>query len=208
MQVLDPTTFYKRDLALSINGIEHVGVGVVKAAGNYEIIVKPRSEIALLLIRSCHREDAFEKISPGWFGNNQFKYQYKPEPGLEIGRVCPLRIDTYDSKQGQNSWAFVEIEDAQYRLPFRVTCNGSDSAFTGVGTCQSKRALVQKIQFNEPVRFAPPLPDNCAKPKKVGDAYEVEASLGECLYIFDSQDGKLGRLVLIGYDGILVRSAQ
>lgn len=207
-QQLEPNVFYKRDTVIGVNGQEYEGVVVIPNAASYELTIKPKGDIDLMLIRSCHREASFEKLSPGWFGKNQFKYTYIPQNALETNRVCPLRIDIYESKKGRHSWAFLDFEHPQYQVQAMLSCNGKDQNIRGVGVCQAGEGLVQRLRFMEPIRFAPPMPETCAKPKKVGDAYEFEISKGECLYHFDTQDRRLGRVTFIGYEGVLVREAQ
>lgn len=210
-QTLSPDVFYKRDIQLQINGGTYTGVTVVPHAVSYSVTLIPPGNIDLMLIRSCHREYSIEKVDSGWslFGSKKqkFTYQYTPIAGIEDTRVCPLRIDIYESSAGRQSWALLDFEDPKYTLQSDVTCNGSVIHVNGVGACQAKEQTVQAIKFSQPVRFAPS-PLGCNDPKKVADHYEISASVGECLYTFDSQDGKLGRMILIGWQGVLVREAQ
>lgn len=208
-QVLEPGLFYKRDLSIEVNGQSHEGVVVVPRASQYEIVISPRGDADLLRIQSCHREESFEKISGGWFKKNQFKYSYSPRPGLEDEGVCPLRIDVYEAKPGRHSWALIEMEHPDYTVSARLHCNGSTSVFNGVGVCQGKSDTIQKLEFMQEVRFAPPMPSSCSEPKKVdGLSWEFQMSYGECLFHFQTRDGRVGRLTTVGYTGLLVREAQ
>jgi len=207
-QVLDQSAFYKRDLAFTVNGVSFDGIGTVTVQPSYDIQFTSKEQIALLLIRSCHREFAFEKVGcTGLFGKSCFKYTYIPVRDIETQRVCPLRFEAYRSDNGKHGWAMLDFEDPNYQVPFELSCNGSVTNETGVQSCQGRVGSIQKIKFNEPIRFAPPM-DGCEAPHKVGDAYEIIISKGECLYHFDTKDGKLGRLLVLGFDQILVRATQ
>lgn len=210
-QKLEPGVFYKRDIGIVINGQDFEGVVAVPYAKKYDITVAPKGNLDLALIRSCHREFTAEKQDKKflWFnvGKGRFRYVYEPVPGIEDARVCPVRIDVYESSKGRNSWAFLDFENPNWKVPAILTCNGEIMRVNGVGVCQSKTNLVQKIQFLEPVRIEVPQTE-CSKPVYRDGAYEIKTSTGECLYVFDTKDGRIGRLTVIGYQGVLVREAQ
>lgn len=208
-QTMDPKLFYKRDVGIEINAKTYEGVVVVPRAPQYEMVLTPKGDIDLLLLRSCHREFSGEKLSPGWFGKNKFKYVYQPTPGLEDVGTCPVRVDMYESKPGRNSWAFLDFEHPDYQLQAFLNCNANSMPVNGVAVCQAKYNTIQRIRFYEPVQFAPPKPDTCNMPHKAADgAYEWEVSLGECLYHVRNAQGVKARMTVIGYEGVLVREAQ
>jgi hypothetical protein len=210
-QQLEPGRLYKRDAKIEISGKAYEGVVVVPRQSQYEFLVTPKGGIDLLILRTCHREYVAEKVDPGFMGigGGQFKYSYKPVIGLEDTRVCPLRVDFFESsKEGRHSWAFVDFEHPEYTVNGRLTCNGAITPFHGVAACQNKVGLIQRLDFLEPVQFAPPKPDSCNMPRKVNSSYELEVSLGECLYHFRTRDNRIGRFTMIGYEGILVREGQ
>lgn len=207
-QVLDNETYYKRDLVLSVDGQNFSGTGVLPEKEEYDITVSTSEEIALLLIRSCNREVQFEKVKcSGLFSKTCFHYKYVPVKEIEKDRVCPVRFEAYRSDSGKHQWGILDFKSSKFQIPFKQTCNGVESNENGVGFCQGRMDSVQALTFEEPVRFAEPMP-NCEMPHKVGSHYEVNVKKGECLYTFDTRDGKLGRFLLVGYDGILVRETQ
>lgn len=209
-QTLEPGLFYKRDVGIEVNGKQYEGVVVIPKAAKYSLLLKPKGNLDLVLLRTCHREFTGEKLSSGFLGigGGQFKYEYSPIEGIEDSRVCPMRVDVYESGKGRHSWAFLDFEHPNYSIRYALSCNGSVTVPNGVGVCQTKAGLTQRIQAQEPIRFAPPMPVGCAVPMKHGDSYEFQATLGECLYQFDTEAGKLGRLITIGYEGVLVRETQ
>jgi hypothetical protein len=209
---LDQNVFYKRDAGADINGRHYDGVVTVPYAKSYDFVFYPKGSVDVLLIRTCHREYAAEKIDTGWFGKNKFKYTYTPVPGIEDVRVCPLRLDTYESsKEGRHSWLLADFETPLNKLSYTLTCNGTISRVNGVAVCQAKEHTYQRVSFDEPMMIAPVLPETCHKPIQKNEnfqVYEIKASLGECLFTFESKDGKIGRLTMIAYDGIAIREPQ
>lgn len=209
---LDKNVFYKRDAGAQINGQTYEGVVSVPYAKSYDFVFYPKGSIDVLLIRTCHREFAAEKITAGWFGKNKFHYVYTPIPGIEDVRVCPLRLDTYESsKEGRHSWLLADFETPLNKLPFTMYCNGVVSRINGVAVCQSKEQTYQRVVFDEPVMVAPVLPESCNKPVQKDAAYqvyEIKASLGECLFTFESRSGAIARMTMIAYDGIAIRAEQ
>lgn len=209
-QKLEPELFYKRDVELEINGNYYSGVTVIPKSNHYSITIIPPGDIDLVLFQTCHRESAIEKASKGWglFGKkSKFTYEYYPVSGIEDSRVCPLRVNVFDSKNGKNAWALLDFEHPLYQLRFNMTCNGEEKQFNGVGICQAKNKSIQRIAFKEPVMFAPSNP-GCNDPIKNNSWYEIKGVTGECLYMFKTESGVLGRLTLLSYEGVLVREAQ
>jgi len=207
-QVLEPGTFYRRDIGIEVNGVQYQGVVTVPHAKSYDFVFQPKGDVDLLLIKNCHRTFSAEKLSPGWFGKNKFPYSYTPFPE-EDDRVCPVRVEVYESaKEGKHSWAFLDFENPKYALQYILTCDGNQRIINGVGVCQAKSDTAQWVRFNEPIRFAPALPEKCSKPEKKDGFFEIKTSVGECLYHFDTRDGRKGRLTVIGFQGVLVREPQ
>lgn len=209
-QVLEVDKYYKRDIGLEVNGKRYEGVTVIPRANKYEIIVKPKGNMDLILIRSCHREHSFEKKSKKFLwiklGENKFKYTYNPTP-KEREKACPLRVEVYEAKNGRHSWALIDFEHPDYQLPSRLTCNGEIRTPNGVAVCQAKAGLIQTIEFPEIVQFATP-DEGCVRPKFVDGAFDWQISKGECLYITTARDGRKHRMTAIGYEGVLVREGQ
>lgn len=207
-QVLDPKLFYKRDVEIEINGHKYEGVTVVPYSQKYDVTLRPKGDLDLILLRTCHREYSGEKISSGFLSSKAFKYSYSPVAGIEDKGACPLRVDVYESAKGRHSWALIDFESPDLTVPGKIVCNGEVRGFNGVSICQGKKSTIQRVEFYESVRFAPP-PEGCTAPKKLAhNLYEFDLSLGECLYYFDTREGKLGRLITIGYEGVLVREGQ
>ncbi len=210
-QTLETDVFYRRDIGVEVNGQYFEGVTVVPYAKSYLINLIPPGKITLMLIRTCHREFSPKLSEKGWglFKNKKqsYAYEYVPVQGIEDVRVCPLRVEVYESDKGRHSWAMIEMENPAYSLRFTVDCNGETHHANGVAACQAKEKSIQRLRFSEPVRFAPATP-GCSEPVYRGGAYEIQATAGECSYVFDTQDKKVGRLTLVGWQGVLVREIE
>ena len=207
-QRLDTAVFYKRDIQIEVNGKKYEGVTVIPQAKSYKIKLESEGDMDMLLWRSCAREDSGSHKRPGNFlfpKPNIVEYQYDPLPGLEDQHTCPLRIDSYQVKNGQHSWAFLTFEHTQYQVKFTLDCNGRPIRYNGVGACQQKQGLLARVHFPLPTMIAPPS-DGCPMPENLGNyTYKWEVGAGECLYHFKTNDGKLGKFITIGYSGVLVR---
>lgn len=209
-QKLDEKLFYKRDIAVTINGHVYDGVVTVPRAPEYRMKIEAPGDMDMVLFKSCAREDSGTVAKPGFFkfsSKRVIEYTYRPLEGLEDAMTCPLVIEAYDAKNNQHSWAFIDFLHPNYQVPFALDCNGRRSEPNeGVGICQQKMGLIAMARFGEPIRFATPHGD-CPTPKKVGDyTYRWEVGRGECLYNFDTKDGRVGKMTIIGYEGILLRN--
>lgn len=208
----EPGVFYRRDIGIEVNGQAYEGVVVVPFASKYDLILQPKGDLDMVLLRTCHREETVEKMQAKKFwrpsSSGKYLYSYTPIPDLETDRVCPLRIDVYEAAAERHSWAHIDFEDPAYRLNAELACNGVTSLVRGVGACQAKEKTVQRLRFTEAVQFAPQEPSGCPAPVFKDGAYEIPAYVGECLYHVRNRTGERLRLTTIGYQGVLVREAK
>jgi len=212
LQILDPDTFYKRTVPITVNGKVYDGITVIPKSPRYDITLHPKGDINLLTIRNCHRDYGAKKDAPGWklFGKDDqsFSYVYKPIKDFEDLRTCPLRIEVL-SHDGQHSWAFIDFENPIYKLHGVMACNSKVVQVYGVGACQARKSTVQLIKFEESVIFAPAKPDKCEDAKWVVDHYEITVVPGECSYMAKSEEGeKYIRFTMIGHHGILLHEIK
>lgn len=182
---------------------DYEGVTVLPRRGVYELVIKPVGKMDLLLVTTCHREESFNPKSKGFFKqDNSFKYRYTPQKGIEDIGSCTLRMDAFDKERGQHSWFMADFEGPKEQLKAQVTCNGEKKLYTGVSVCQSKAGLIQRIEFDEEVKYPP-------DPKCPIDGSFYKIPLGECVYVFRGmKSGKIHRHTTIGYQGILVREVK
>ena len=213
---LDPGTFYKRDMRYEVKGLgEFEGVAVLPEQKSYTFLIEPKDDDPdMLIVRSCHRDHDYEAEKKSFFfiplPGNKFQYNYTPIPGLETNRVCPLRGDAYheDKNNSQHSWFFVDFENPSmgYDIQARLICNSDYHNINGVAVCQVRSGLMQALEFNEEIRWAPVKPDHCNQWVNKGNyRWELEVSMGECLYHGQNRKGKLFRITTIGFEGIHLR---
>jgi len=231
-QTLKPGTEYQRDAVVEVNGRILRGVDVAPYAEKYALRIQTPGKIDLLQIATCARVDNFtgyeleKEKSGGFLGLNKkieetSPYQLIPDPELEGGGLCPLIVEAIEREKGRNSWAFIAFEHPRFQLKAHGVCNGVPMLWNGVGACQSKRGVTQKIQFADPVQSAPAEPvtlpgytkaeHKCDPMLPVRDAankvlyYEYDISLKECVYSFRNAVDERFQLYTIGYEGVLVR---
>lgn len=203
-QELKPDIFYRRDMRLEINGKPYEGVAVVDHEPVYEINFHPRGHLDLLLITTCHREDSFRTDQSK---AKAFQYIYQPTPNVEDQGSCELRVNAYDKEKGEHSWGFVAFRTRETTLKAAATCNGEVRHMVGTSVCQSKKGLIQRIEFDEQVMVAP---DERCPLKRLSDReFEYAIEKGECVYLFsDPKVERLHKHITIGYEQVLVRSVE
>ena len=208
-QPLGPSQYLRRDITLEHAGKSYEGVAVLPVAASFALMLRPKSNADLLVIKSCHRDVVIEKASSGGlFKKNQVEYLYAPVAPIETEGVCPLRVDALESGSNQYSGFLLDFQDAKLALPFSTQCNGEAIPFLGVGVCQARIGTTQTLYSPSPIRFAPPMPERCPMPRLVSGRYEFVVVAGECLYAMESQEKKLGRLTMVGYENIVLRKVN
>lgn len=214
-QVINPEVYYKRDIALKVNGVPYRGVGVVPWASSYEIVITTPGKIDFLSITSCARNHDYSDIAAdtgggglfGWFKkkkDNEFLYTFTPHAVLEGNGDCPLIIEAFEKVNGRHSWAFLAFEYPFYQLEASVACNAENLGSRPVQACQSKAGLNTFIEFDKPVQWAP-VDKSCAWPTGGPQRFILAPSEGECTYTVRDVNNQYSRLFFIGYTGILDR---
>lgn len=207
---LDTSVVWKRDLPFCIENVGcYEGVSVVPNRQDYSIEIEPKGDanIDLVIFNTCHREEAYEKTSSGWFifkKKNRFKYYFQPTEDLETRRDCDLKANTLEEGEGRHAWMVMRREHPDYTLPAQVACNGVIKSYNGVSVCQAKVGLIQRIEFGREVQFATP-DEGCDMPARKGDGYEWKMSKGECLYVSRDEVNRRHSLLTFGYQGIPIR---
>jgi len=137
-----------------------------------------------------------------------FTYVYYPIKEMEVDTICPLRVEFYDSENGQHSWLLMLFENPRYKLQGISTINGEIRSFDGVSAGQAKVGTYQMLEFTEPVQFAPPKPDRCQQATKVKNHYEIQVAKGECLYAVRNAKNERGYIVIAGYEGVKLKEGK
>lgn len=188
-------------MQITVDGKSFDGMAVTKLDGPKDITIVSQAALDLLRITSCHRDFTIEKVDEGWFGGSGHQYVYHYDPTeKEIKSVCPLYIEAY-SKDLITDWGYVVFRTDE-TLPASMDCNGTKWKFSGVSVCQTKSGLDQILRFDVPVKFeADPA---CKITQSNEKEFIIRGELGFCYAEFS--DGKIWhRLILLGYDQVLVR---
>jgi len=207
-QKLDSKAFYKRDMDLTINGYQGIGVMVVPRAEEYKFEIEAKGKLDLFTLTTCHREWTKEKAGQkGWFKSKKRReLTFVPEPLESENIACPVQLGGYERINGRHSWGLVSFEHPSLTLPALVSCNGSHYNANGVSTCQAKTGLLMEIKFSEKVLW--PKENTCVKLEtKDSQTFRFKVPLGQCGFRFVTMghDEKWHRLITVGYQKILIR---
>ncbi len=207
-QELDPKIYYKRDMKIKIGDNKYEGTAVLRNAPKIDIEFTSAGKLDLFTFTTCHREYTQENAK-SFFNKKKIKFEYKPEPTIELVDSCAIQAAGYDLK-GKHSWAFLDIETPDAKLPATIKCNGLTWKSNGVTICQGKAGLFQEIIFEVEVKFAPQF----AKRKecqeidfinKENKRFIYKLPNRECVFTFMSGKNEFHRLNTIGYEMILIR---
>ena len=216
-QKLTPGTHYKRDMILEVDGYQGEGLLVVPEKPVHKFHVEARGELDLFTLTTCHREWTKEKAwnvkkKSGLFGwgrkimKREVEFPLSLNP-LERSDYCLTELGGYEKDKGRHSWAMVDYQpsDLSKFLPAFVQCNGSGRNYSGVSMCQSRKGLIQSIEFTEDMLVDPD--PECRGPKGQGRKFEFQLPEGKCVYLFveKSEPHREHRLTTFGYEQILIR---
>lgn len=194
-QELKPEIYYQRDLEITENGTVYNGVGILPEKSKYEITVKQKEEINLVIISTCHR------VMKDYPNDDSYKFIFTPI-ALEKDN-CGIDIDTYN-KNGHHRFGHLELYSKGFGLSAKLACNGLEKEWIGFSICQRKEGLIQEITFKENMVLSTKA--RCALPMTTDNkTFRIlDSSIGQCTYIFKSQLGIEHKLKVITYDGILI----
>lgn len=198
--------FVKRDMQISYLDKSFEGTAVLPRADEYSLKFEALGRLDLFTLQTCHR-DVSEQVSGGLFsGKKEKSVQYKPSDIESDSVSCPVLVGGYEKRKGRHSWAFIDFEHPELTLPFKVQCNGSLEAARGVGVCQSRKGLIQRIKFEGPVLMSEKA--RCGVMTKVSDlVYDLRVKTGRCVWRFKeaAKEGREARLTVLGYDRVMIR---
>lgn len=207
-QIVSPEKIYRRDMVVEVNGREGDGVLVVPRSNEYKFKIESRGTLDMLIIKSCHEHKPVENAKEkGWFGSKRRTRFTYIMGDVELNRsACPLEIGGFEKDKGRHSWALVDFESPDYKLPATLYCNGQTSEVNGVSICQSQGGLIQRIKFPSDIEMATTT-TKCKIQLPVGNHLEWNIRPGICVYNFIeiNEPHRFHRMTTIGYEEILVR---
>jgi len=213
---ISPQVYYKKDMVFTINGVTEEGVFVSKFGEQYKIDVKAQGDLDLFRMTSCHTDEVKERawnvkteIPSGLFGwgskkidsKNEIQFTFKPR---DIERDdCPIVLKAIEIKDGRHSDALIGFETPKHTLKSTLYCNGRIIPVNGVGICQTRMELKQRVVFENEVLPAENNP--CGVLVELKKEFDIFMPRGECTIVFMDKDGQTQTLTLYGYEQIAVR---
>lgn len=184
---------FKHDLWMHVDGVTHMGTGVVDVKSNRLNIEFNAKKSEFISITTCHRHVILKDKN-----DSSYEYTYSPERGLEQ-RYCPMTIRVY-YKDGRFSFGFLDFKyDPELTLTANVTCNGRNKAYKGSSVCHSKFGLVQGIRFSKRVDVG--WEGDCPKPEYRDGLWYVRTRINKCVYDFYTSNEAF-RYTTLGYDEV------
>ena len=205
---VSPDVFYKRDMILEVNGFKGLGHLTVPQSTEYDFEVEARGDLDLFVLSSCHRVIALEEAGGTIFNKKKVKLRYVPAPGIE-DHACPVVLEGYEVDKSRHSWGWVQFQEKETQLLAKVRCNGKESTFKGVSSCQSQAGTIQEISFEHPVLVD--WGEGCSKPHVIDDKnFRITLSPEICIYGFlrkgmKPESDQVHRLTTLGFEKIMIR---
>jgi hypothetical protein len=208
-QEVSQNTFYRRDMKVSVDGVDYPGYGVLPVKDSYEFKVQTNHEMDRFKQITCHREIIEEKVGDKGFLSKATKYSFtlRRLNSVERSDPCPLELIA-SADSNDHTWAYFDFAAADEKLPAKIECDGWNATYNGVSVCQSAVGLMQKISFSEPVKTSfdadcpmPPAPDE--------KTFIFPINAGKCVYIFYGTTSKqFHRLTTLGWQDVWLRKAK
>ena len=177
-------------------GKTYNGTGVLQRKSSQDIFfVLPKNTLKVMLT-TCSREDFF----PYPDTTKPLKYNYIPVMYLENWDSCILRATAITDK-GEIFNSLIDFTAGE-ELEAEVACNGKVEKLKGVSLCQTRKALIQNIEFKEETVFVSG--EGCPEPTKgyISTSYDLKVKEGFCAYQFIDREKKVFRLTTYGYETI------
>lgn len=190
-------------MQITVDEVTFDGMAVT-AIGEKDIALVSKAKLNYLAIDSCARENVVQNVDSGWFGGVGKTYSYHFAPTrYETEYPCPLYIQAV-SADGITAWGYLFWRTDEH-LPAVFDCNGHHRPFSGVSICQTKTGIRQEIFFDREVQHVESQNCEVSMDVKTKNAYVIAThGNGFCYATFT--DGKeLHRVVLLGYDQVIVR---
>jgi len=186
----------RASLPFIVENAVYQGTAVLPRKSSQAInFVLPKGTLKLM-VTTCSREEFFAYPDT----SKPFKYNYIPVMFLENMDSCLMKV-TAITEKGETSTGLIDFTAGE-ELQAKLSCNGQVIDSTGVGLCQSRKELIQNIEFNEETVFASG--EGCPEPKQgyISTSYNIALKSGFCTYQFMNKDKKVYRLTTYGYETI------
>ena len=204
----DSKLLYKKQMVLTINGVEGKGAFVVDASKTSKFTIQGyfREKPDYLRLTTCHRYEQWESLG------KKFKYQYNQVKHIEGKNLCYMELGSFD-KSGQNNWAMIDFKNNGENLKAVLACGGEIKTRFGASICQGKENFKQSIWFEEPVKVYVSNVTEVDEYFQSSEKCEGPTTKDNKLFLYNVQKGKcrftfanktdIHRHTVFGYEEIL-----
>ena len=186
----------RASMAFLVDNKPYQGAAVLQRKSSQDItFILPRNTIKFM-ITTCSREEFYPY--PDW--SKPFKYTYIPVMYVENLGSCLMRTTAITDK-GETVNALIDFTAGE-ELEAELSCNGKTEKTVGAGICQSRKELLQNIEFNQETVAVSA--EGCPEPTQgfISKSYDIKLKNGFCEYQFMNKDKKIYRLTTYGYETI------
>lgn len=186
----------RASLPFVVDNVPYQGTAVLPRKSSQTIaFVLPRKTLKFM-ITTCSREEFF----PYPDSSGVFKFTYVPVMYIENMESCMMRATAITDK-GETATGLIDFTAGE-ELEASLSCNGKVFNSKGVGLCQSRKDLIQNIEFKEETVYA--AGEGCPEPTEgyISTSYNIALKNGFCTYQFMNKDKKVYRLTTYGYETI------
>lgn len=186
----------RASLPFSVDNTSYQGTAVLQRKSSQTInFVIPKGTLKFM-ITTCSREEFF----PYPDSTKAFKYTYVPVMYLENLESCLMKVTAITDK-GETVTGLIDFTAGE-ELEAELSCNGRVEKSKGAGLCQSRKELIQNVEFKEETVFA--MGEGCPEPKQgyISTSYNIPLKSGFCTYQFMSKSKQIYRLTTYGYETI------
>jgi hypothetical protein len=186
----------RASLPFSVEGVNYQGTAVLQRKSSQAINFTIPKGTVKLMVTTCSREDFFAYPD----STKPFKYNFVPVMFLENLESCLMKVTAITDK-GETVTGLIDFTAGE-ELEGELACNGKVEKTKGVGFCQSRKDLIQNIEFKEETVFA--VGEGCPEPKQgyISTSYNIPLKGGFCTYQFMNKERKVYRLTTYGYETI------
>lgn len=205
-QKSDTAKLYKwrAEMKMTVEGKTYNGIGIAPLRNVNRITIVSSVPLDRLQVHTCARDDVFRDIDENWFGGAGKKFTYEYVPNEKEKQVpCFLYFEAY-SNRGLTDWGMIAFIDGQ-ELHASMDCNGRNVPFEGLSACQTQAGLDQVIYFNEEIVDYEADPW-CGLLKLSPTKFALRPKPGFCKATMMNEKDKMHRMLLLGYEAVLVRS--
>lgn len=198
-QSLSPSTVYKRDISIGVNGVTGVGAVIVPKSASYKIELKlAKGNFDFTIFDTCAKFYSLPEDQ-----GSDLETVFVPRVGVEDHGSCPIRIHSFDKDHSRDAFGFIAFKSPEFNLPATLECNDQPRVTDTVTYCENKDGdsdpKIVKLSFSEPVYWASSkkMP-GCVLPEPVDGKTFIFSTgpQGDCEFLFEAKSDPLKKHLL------------